>query len=154
MGRNYSRKDNPALSDLSLIWDAANSDWRLTTLAKILELFEANTDVVLVVEAVSQYNAPLTAATVTVTDGDDDDADVHLMLTPAGTIATLTVKLPLNTLLRDKQVILVSSSQIVTTLTVDANGASSVVGTPTAMTVGGFFKLKYDLITTTWYRVG
>lgn len=39
MGRNYSRKENPTLSDLPLIWDNANSDWRLTTIAAILDLF-------------------------------------------------------------------------------------------------------------------
>lgn len=41
-GRNYSRKDSPALADLPLIWDSANSDWRLTTLQAILDLFNAS----------------------------------------------------------------------------------------------------------------
>jgi len=154
VGRNYSRKENPTVSDLALIWDSANSDWRLATLNDVKDLFEANADVILVVEKVSQYSTPIAAGTVVVTDGDDEDSDVHLMLTPAGTLATLTVTLPLSTALRDKQEVLVSSSQIITALTVGANGASSIVGTPTAMTAGGFFKLKYDLITTTWYRIG
>ncbi len=154
MARNYSRKENPTGSDLALIWDAANSDWRLATLTDIRELFEANADVVHLIEKVSQYSVPLTGGTVVVTDGDDDDADVHLFLTPAGTLSTLTITLPAVAGLRDKQEVLVSSSQIVTTLTVGANGASSIVGGPTAFTAGGFFTLKYDLITTTWNRIG
>lgn len=39
MGRKYSRKPDPKLSDLPLIWDSENSDWRLTTLQAIKSLF-------------------------------------------------------------------------------------------------------------------
>src|SRR6056297_2158682 len=37
----YSRKENPTLQDLSLIWDDANSDWRLATLSNVFKLFVA-----------------------------------------------------------------------------------------------------------------
>jgi hypothetical protein len=35
MGRRYSRKDTPVSSDLPLLWDSENADWRLSTLSDI-----------------------------------------------------------------------------------------------------------------------
>lgn len=153
MSKNYSRISDPQLNDLALIWDDSNSDWRGTTLNNILTLFNTTnaTSSTNVVEAASQYSAPLTGTSVAV---NDNSADTHLILTPAGTLATLTITLPAVANLRDKQTLLVNSTQIVTALTVAANGATAVLGAPTALTANGYFKLKYDLTLKTWYRVG
>lgn len=149
MGRNYSRKTSPLTSDLALIWDVENSDWRLTTLSAIQTLFEANA---VDVEPVTQYSTPLTGATVALSDGDDNDLDIHLIITPAAGIAALTLTLPAAP--SDKQVIIVNSTQIITTLTVDGNG-KSVVGAPTTIAAANdYFRLKYDTVNSTWYRVG
>ncbi len=105
----------------------------------------------------TQYSAPATGATVTVgssaSDADGSE-NVHLILTPAGTIAALTVKFPLSTDLVDKQEILINSTQIVTAVTWNVNGATDIVGEPTAFTANGFYRFKYDLVTLNWYRVG
>jgi hypothetical protein len=58
MGRNYSRKSDPKLSDLAMIWDAENSDWRLTTLSDIKTLFNlVATDTVQVITAIWTFIA-------------------------------------------------------------------------------------------------
>ncbi len=149
MGRNYSRTDDPQLSDLSFIWDTSNSDWRLATFSDIFDLFkESYTNVVL--EAGSQYASPTTGTTVTVTVNDED---THLILTPAATLSTLTIELPSAENLRDKQVFNSTCTQVVTTLTVDGNG-TTVNGAPTAFAANGYFTLKYDLTLGVWNRIG
>lgn len=147
-GRNYSRKESPALSDLSLIWDAANSDWRLSTLSNIQTLFDSDdtTD-----RPVTQYLSPLTGFNVTVTDGGSDTQDVHLLLTPAGTLATGTITLPAVPV--DKMTVLVTTTNAITTLAVSANG-NTVRGEPSTLAADGYFTLKYDSVNSTWYRVG
>jgi hypothetical protein len=76
-----------------------------------------------------------------------------LIVTPAATLATGTILLPASTGTADKQLVTVTTSQEITGLTVDGNGAT-VVGAPTTLVLGGFFALKFDMTTNTWYRVG
>ena len=98
---------------------------------------------------ITAVNSPVTGATIT---QPDDSTNQWAILTPAGTIATLTIVLPAVANLVDGQEILVTSSQIVTALTLNLNGATSADGV-TAMTANGQFKLKYNLQTTSWYKV-
>lgn len=105
-------------------------------------------------EDVIQYSTPIAGGTITITDGSNDDSNMWLIITPAGTLATLTIKMPPVASVVDKQEVLVNCTQVVTTLTLDANGATDVIGEPSALTANGFFKLKYDNQTKNWYRVG
>jgi len=149
MSRRYSKTTDPQLNDFSMIWDESEGDWRLTTFTNIFALYnESFTNVIQ--EADSQYSTPLTGVTVSVNVNDND---THLIITPAGTIAALTITLPEASNLRDKQTFLCTCTQIVTTLTVDGNG-TTVNGAPTAFTANGYFTLKYDLTLGVWNRVG
>lgn len=65
-----------------------------------------------------------------------------------------TVVLPAVTNLRDKQTVLITSTQEITALVVDENGAGSIYGEPTSLSAEGFFKMKYDLALDAWFRVG
>lgn len=101
----------------------------------------------------TQYAAP--GATGFSVQIQDDDKDVHLILTPAAGYANGTIVLPLNTNCRDKQELTVNCTQTIGALAITANGATSVIGAPTAIAAANeFFKLKYDLATNNWYRVG
>jgi len=103
-------------------------------------------------EAVTQYSAPsATGFSVQILD---DDEDVHLILTPAAGYAAGTIVLPLSTNCRDKQEITVNCTQAVTTLTINRNGATALTGAPTTLAANAYFKLCYDLATSTWYRIG
>lgn len=146
-GRNYSRKDSPTTSDLSLIWDSANADWRLSTLASIKALVESG--LTFTVPATTQRLIPLTGFESTL----EGSNNLHLIITPAGTLATGTINLPSSVEAVDKQTVLVTTSQEITSLTVGGNGATAV-GAPTTLALGGYFTMKYDASTTTWYRVG
>ena len=100
----------------------------------------------------TQYSVPsATGFNVQITDGSDN---IHLILTPTAGYAAGTITLPTSTNVIDKQEVLVNCTQQVTALTVDKNGATSVTGAPTSLGADDFFRLKYDLISSTWYRVG
>jgi hypothetical protein len=53
----------------------------------------------------------------------------------------------------DGQEILVTSTQSVSSVVFTLSG-STVVGGPTSLVTGGFFRLRYDSISNTWNRVG
>jgi hypothetical protein len=78
---------------------------------------------------------------------------VWLILTPVAGYAAGTITLPLSTNVVNKQEILVNCTQAVTTLTINGNGAT-VTGAPTTLAANAFFRLRYDGVTGTWYRVG
>ena len=133
-------------SDLLAAYSAADGDARKMSVGTLLTYFKTTfTDPVFI----TAVNSPVTGATIT---QPDDSTNQWAILTPAGTIATLTIVLPAVANLVDGQEILVTSSQIVTALTLNLNGATSADGV-TAMTANGQFKLKYNLQTTSWYKV-
>ena len=72
--------------------------------------------------------SPLTGTTVSVPGGTD-----RIYLTPAGTLATLTVKLPPNP--RPGQEVSIVSTQTVTALTVQTASGGAVAGAPTALVI-------------------
>ncbi len=148
--------DSLSAADNLPLYSSANGDARRTSLTKLLDFVQDN------IEAAgssfaTQYSAPATGATVTIgssaSDADGSE-NVHLILTPAAGLAALTLKLPLSTDCIDKQEILVNCTQSVTTLSWDTNGATDIVGEPTTLAANAFLRLKYDLLTTNWYRVG
>lgn len=135
-------------SDLLAIYSQQNGDARKLSLTNFAAWIA--TQVTFVDDKVTQYSAPLTGTTVLATDTQNS---VWLILTPAGGLAALTIKLPLLANTLDKQEILVNSTQTITTLTLDGNG-SSIVGGPTTLAANGFFRLRFDAVMKTWYRVG
>jgi hypothetical protein len=79
--------------------------------------------------------------------------NVFLLLTPTAAFAAGTITLPLSTILSDGQELMVTCTQAVTALTVAGNGAV-VNGAPTSLAANGFFRLRYDRVNNSWYRVG
>lgn len=73
-----------------------------------------------------------------------------LLINPAGTLATLTVVLPSGSGMVDGKEISIASSQIVTALTV----TGTIVGTLTALAVGGFARFAYSVTSSKWFRTG
>jgi hypothetical protein len=138
-------------SDLVALFSASLGNDAAATLATLLAWLQAQiTDAG---DFVSQYAAPLTGGTVLVAPP-VAGSNVYLILTPAGTLATLTVTLPAKATCVDGQEVLVSCTQIITALTVAPNGAAAASGAPTSMAANGFFRMRYDGVIGTWYRVG
>ena len=127
------------------LYSANGGDTLRASLSLVLAYMQTN----LTMPAASlaaQYAVPLTGATVVVGAG-----DAWLIISPAGTLAALTVTLPASR--TAGQEVLVVSSQIITALAVGGAG-TTVIGAPTAMTANGFFRMKYDGVLNAWYRVG
>lgn len=77
-----------------------------------------------------------------------------MLLQPAGTLASGTITLPLNTATPDGTEVLITSTQIVTTLTIGTNGASNAFGAPTTLAANGFARLRFVQAQNSWYRIG
>lgn len=76
-----------------------------------------------------------------------------MLLTPAGTLATGTIVLPLNTATPNGFEVLVTTTQIITTFTLSLNGAAAANGAPTTLAANGFFRVRYVQANNAWYRI-
>ena len=153
-GRNYSRKDSVTGSDLNFIWDAENSYWAFASFTTCLAYYQANLTFPDTgrPEPDTQYSSPNgDGQTIVVTD---NNKDTHLIITPTVSLATLSITLPANTNARDKQLLIVNTTQQVTDLTINLNGAVGATGSLTSLGADDYFTLKYDQINNIWYRIG
>lgn len=91
-----------------------------------------------------QTASPVTGAVVTILNGSNN---ILLVLTPLGTLSTLTVTLPSDGSTVVGQMITVFCTQIITTLTI--NGATTIYNGPTSFAVGGKFTLQ-KMSANTW----
>jgi hypothetical protein len=99
----------------------------------------------------SIYASPLTGTTVAVTPGTS-----NVVLSPAGTIAALTITLPAASSLTEGQILRVGSSAVVTALTLTQGTGTSITGGPTAIAAAGGFSLIYhasNATNGTWFRL-
>lgn len=149
MSKNpYTVTDSTVAGDNFPLWRPSSGAWYTAPLSALLTYFQAN---ITAGTYTTQYSAPSsTPATVTLTAR---TTDIWLVLTPTGTIAALTITLPAPGSSYDKQQISVNCTQIITALTVDGNGATAVTGEPSSLAADGYFTLRYDAATSTWYRV-
>lgn len=136
-------------ADLIPVFSQSNGDARKSSLTNLMTWLESQS-IATQDSKVTQYAAPLTGSTTLITDSQNS---VWLILTPAGTIATATLTLPLVSNAVDRQELLVNTTQTITALTISANGGSTV-GAPTTLAANGFFRLRFDAVLKTWYRVG
>jgi hypothetical protein len=73
------------------------------------------------------------------------------VFTPAGTLSTGTITMPATP--ADGMTVNLSSSQAITTLTLNANTGQSILNPITTLSTGGSAAYLYRLSNTTWYRV-
>jgi hypothetical protein len=130
------------------VYSPNNGDARRLPISQLLTYFEqtfASPDL-----ATNIYT-PSTGFNITVPT---PTAPQWMLIQPAGTLATGTVTLPLNTQTPSGTEVLITTTQIITAFTLAANGAANVYGAPTALTANQFFKMRYVQATNSWYRIG
>ena len=132
-------------SEQIVVYDVGNADVRKASMSTLLAYLQSSFaapgfTTVYASPTLSGFNVPIAAST----------QNVWLVLSPTGAFAAGSITLPILSSAIDGQEILVSSSQAITTLTIIGNGAS-VSGAPTALGVGGFFSLRFNRQTLTWY---
>ena len=136
--------DALAAGDLFPIGDISNSDTRKAALSVLTEYLQANLD--FSGQSLTRQSAAPSATGFSVTI---DIGNTWLILTPVAGYAAGTIVLPTGV---DGEEVLVNCTQVVTTLTITST--STVTGAPTALVANDFFKLKFDEINDTWYRIG
>lgn len=144
-----SRVTSVASADLLALFSSAVGNDSSVTLSTVLAWLQEQ----LTADGgmVTQYAAPsATGFSVTVAPP-VAGGSVWLLLTPVAGYAAGTVVLPASPV--DRQEVLVSSTQAVTTLTVNGNG-STVNGAPATLAANAFFRLRYDGVLKAFYRVG
>lgn len=104
----------------------------------------------------TQYASPNVSGFAVAVNPPTAGTPMWLLLTPTGAFANLTISLPVGV---DGQEVLVSTTQAVTvalTVTGALVGAANqpVNGAPATLVAGGFFRLKFDGVNGSWYRVG
>ena len=138
-----SAADVIASSDLLPVYVMEDGDTRKVTLSTLIEFLEAN----LSRGTLSTRYAAPSATGFSI----NAESNTHLILTPVAGYAAGTIVLPASPTDRDE--FLVNCTQAVTTLTVNGNG-KTVTGAPTTLAANAFFRLKYDGVSSVWYRVG
>jgi hypothetical protein len=79
--------------------------------------------------------------------------DQWMLLQPAGTLATGTITLPLNTGVPDGTTVLITTTQEITSLTIALNGASAIFGGVTSLAAGTATAIRFYQATNSWYQI-
>lgn len=146
---SLTAKDVVSAGDQVPIFSTTDGDTRRASMTAVAA-FVAGTSTA-ADDKVTQYAAPSSSPfTVTVPNLSNS---VWLVITPTGTMALGTIVLPALGTAVDRQEVLVNTTQAVTGLTVSDSGAS-ITGAPTTLAANAYFLLRFDAVTSTWYRVG
>ena len=76
-----------------------------------------------------------------------------MLLQPAGTLATGTITLPLNTGVPDGTEILITTTQEINSLSIALNGATAVYGAVTSLAAGAATAIRFYQPTNSWYQI-
>jgi len=76
-----------------------------------------------------------------------------MLLQPAGTLATGTITLPLNTGVPDGTTVLITSTQEITSLTIALNGATAIYGGVSFLGAGTATAIRFYQPTNSWYQI-
>jgi hypothetical protein len=76
-----------------------------------------------------------------------------MLLQPAGTLASGTITLPLNTGVPDGTQVLITTTQKITAFTLALNGAAAGYAFPTSLLAGAGFTVRYYQATNSWYNI-
>jgi hypothetical protein len=79
--------------------------------------------------------------------------DQWMLLQPAGTLATGTITLPLNTGVPDGTTVLITTTQEITSLTIALNGASALYGGASFLGAGSATAIRFYQPTNSWYQI-
>jgi hypothetical protein len=130
------------------VYSGQNGDARKVSISTLVDYLDTN-------YASPQFDTQYAAPTLTgfVTTLVQNNAPIWLILSPSGTMAAGTIVLPPVLGCFDGQEVLVFTSQAITALSVNGNGATAVNGAPTALTANSAFRLRFNALYTTWYIV-
>ena len=143
----------PVLSPISSgdqlpVYSPNNGDARRTSIGSLLTFFQQSFASPTL--AVNLY-VPGSGFNITVPTPVSNDQ--WMLLQPAGTLATGTITLPLNTGVPDGTTVLITTTQEITSLTIALNGASAIFGAVTSLAAGTATAIRFYQPTNSWYQI-
>ena len=134
-------------SDNLAVWDNSNARTRKASVSQLLDYFESTfTSPVFV----TTINTPSDGFNLTMTA---DGLSQWLLLRPVASLASGTILLPAAATAADGQEVIITSTNQVTSLTINANGATSVYGSISTIAAEGKVRYRFNKQTNSWYKV-
>lgn len=147
---SITRTDTVSGSDQVVLYKTTDVDFRSAPMSALVAYLQSA--LTFPGQYVRQDSAPSASPfTLAITSGNQD---IFLRLAPTGVMAVGNLTLPLASGCLDGQRVLVNTSQAVTTLNFNLNGATAVLGAPTTLAQNAFFTLVFCKVTLNWSRIG
>jgi hypothetical protein len=143
----------PVLSTISSgdqlpVYSPNNGDARRTSIGSLLAFFQQS-----FASPTLSVNLYVPGSGFNITVPTPVSNDQWMLLQPAGTLATGTITLPLNTGVPDGTTVLITSTQEITSLTIALNGASAIFGGVTFLGAGSATVIRFYQPTNSWYQI-
>ena len=143
----------PVLSTISSgdqlpVYSPNNGDARRTSIGSLLTFFQQS-----FASPTLSVNLYVPGSGFNITVPTPVSNDQWMLLQPAGTLATGTITLPLNTGVPDGTTVLITSTQEITSLTIALNGASAIFGGVTFLSAGSGVSIRFYQPTNSWYQI-
>lgn len=148
-----SSADSISDGDLLALFSTSNGDARKAAFSLLVSYLQGK--LTAGGDSITQYAAPNTSGYVVTINPPTQGTSMWLLLTPVADYANLTINLPIG---YDGQEVLVSSTHAVSsalTVTGATVGASPqpVNGAPTTLSANGAFRLRFDGVNQSWYKI-
>jgi hypothetical protein len=143
----------PVLSPISSgdqlpVYSPNNGDARRTSIGSLLTFFQQS-----FASPTLSVNLYVPGSGFNITVPTPVSQDQWMLLQPAGTLATGTITLPLNTGVPDGTTVLITTTQEITSLTLALNGASAIYGAVTSLAAGTATAIRFYQPTNSWYQI-
>jgi hypothetical protein len=143
----------PVLSTISSgdqlpVYSPNNGDARRTSIGSLLTFFQQS-----FASPTLSVNLYVPGSGFNITVPTPVSNDQWMLLQPAGTLATGTITLPLNTGVPDGTTVLITSTQEITSLTIALNGASAIYGGISFLGAGSATAIRFYQPTNSWYQI-
>ena len=130
------------------VYSPNNGDARRTSIGSLLTFFQQS-----FASPTVSVNLYVPASGFNITVPTPVSEQQWMLLQPAGTLATGTITLPLNTGVPDGTTVLITSTQEITSLTIALNGASAIYGAVTSLAAGAATAIRFYQPTNSWYQI-
>ena len=130
------------------VYSPNNGDARRTSIGSLLTFFQQS-----FASPTLSVNLYVPGSGFNITVPTPVSQDQWMLLQPAGTLATGTITLPLNTGVPDGTTVLITSTQEITSLTIALNGATALYGGATNLSAGAATAIRFYQPTNSWYQI-
>lgn len=139
---------NVSGGDQLAVYTPNNGDARRTSINSLLQFFQTN-----FASPTLAVNLYVPGTGFNITAPTPVSQQQWMLLQPAGTLASGTITLPLNTGVPDGTEVLITSTQTITSFTIALNGAAAIFGSVSTLTAGAAVRYRFYQSTNSWYNI-